>query len=1454
MKNKKRGQAGIVSALLIVLSSLVLVSAVATNSTNDSFNKTFQNVTLDNFTFANESSTTSEALNLTVPIKDETIINQSNPEKIKDLSEIIEKNRNKLNDETEKYFKNLTDKEQRKFIIKFRNSINETKLSKVNLEKKIDKFKLASIKGKAEDLEDLIDDNEIEFLELDQDVEILGDNIPLNIQKTKADTVWNLSNGSGVKVAVLDTGIALHDDLAIAGGVSFVDDNYYDSNGHGTAVAGVVAGLLNNQGLVGVAPSVDLYSVKIMQGSTGDLSNAIAGIEWAIDNNMSVVSMSFGFDSYSQIFKEVLQEAYNNNIVLVAASGNNGQDNILYPAKYDSVIAVGAVDENNNLASFSSYGFEQELVAHGVDINSTSSNNSYSVLSGTSLAAPHVAGVAALIKAYNNSLTNEQIRAKLRNDALDLGAAEKDDLFGYGLVQINLTTNNFTFVNNSYFYEIFNITDYGLSNQSYWFWLNGTGTVDDVHFEQGYYLVNITFNDGRKKSNIYNVSENGTMFILALTLENSDDFGADGTSNTDGIVWVNENYSVRLTGSNPALIDVECFDSDAFVGNLDYCYSASSSLMSSCDNYFGKIACKVDTQCDSNSETKVYHSFVNTATAKSGSVYSNYYQFCSSTPQREEPNNHLTYYVLDKKRARCLNSSHYVVEGHYGSGNWIQLGNQQNCGTETCIDSANYTNKNAYINPCIAANLCPGKVQIITEDSNGNPLSNLLVSRDDVSNKITDAVGVADYNLSKNCGQSMQFTVYCSNSSGATVCGTKSTSLDFIGDYDSLMFDCAICNGKSDLKVSLGGVNISADTNKVTINFTIENVATVSNVNITVKAQDKNTGLISAENYSLVNINSGDKSKVTTIALNLNNADFVHVYVDASNPPKVNEPKTNNYVAVPVITDKVKAYISVDTGLSNIDQAIKDYLKLFVIPTSQNNADIKIAVSLLDKNQLVKDEKPSSRNKKWYVDSSSIYFNGASLGQLPYTGIVATEDCFFCTYDTVFAVGTDIDGIVAAVKRLIDARTLYLKKVNASIEPSVIEKTDTLGLSVYDLMHNPENRDYYRQNNANFANVVTKILADNNYEVAIKTVRTYNDNTTLRLKNINSDFSQNFKNVIVNNSKPIVLSRGIHSNLFTWEDFGKELAFDEKSARDTWLIEMVGGPTIDEDCKPSGAYNCPNYTFTDLKTYYWPALIAGVEEYSGQNQIDYAGFSLGCSVALESLKLYGSSGKNNAGYYLDTDTGNYLVTNLATNPVDSFIAVACPGNFTRLSTFIQAFNETFGFVNWSTRFIYGNHIVSKNINTEILDVLEITDPTLYKQFSGLIVFFAKIGSGNRLSMNIYNEFYDWINGPSKPDLGKNVSLNNLMVIQGDSDNYLGMTDNTDMIVPVEDLRQVCKNVNSNNKYYLNFPQALHAGAHVLPDNKNVKKSIKEFLNNKKILAQDLLNQYLISNTTSCDPG
>src|SRR3989338_500860 len=111
---------------------------------------------------------------------------------------------------------------------------------------------------------------------------------------------------------------------------------------------------------------------------------------------------------------------------------------------------------------------------------------------------------------------------------------------------------------------------------------------------------------------------------------------------------------------------------------------------------------------------------------------------------------------------------------------------------------------------------------------------------------------------------------------------------------------------------------------------------------------------------------------------------------------------------------------------------------------------------------------------------------------------------------------------------------------------------------------------------------------------------------------------------------------GSNITLLTLEDFAKDIATDPKNARDSWLIEMVGGPTIDENCD---TYNCPSYTFSDLKTYYWHTLIAGVEKYSNQNKLDYVGFSNGCRVALDSLKNYSVTGKNNAGYYFDSVTG-----------------------------------------------------------------------------------------------------------------------------------------------------------------------------------------------------------------------
>ena len=164
------------------------------------------------------------------------------------------------------------------------------------------------------------------------------------------------------------------------------------------------------------------------------------------------------------------------------------------------------------------------------------------------------------------------------------------------------------------------------------------------------------------------------------------------------------------------------------------------------------------------------------------------------------------------------------------------------------------------------------------------------------------------------------------------------------------------------------------------------------------------------------------------------------------------------------------------------------------------------------------------------------------------------------------------------------------------------------------------------------------------------------NNSTLRLKHVNSDFSDRFVDVVVGNSKPVVLARGLWSNLLTWDDFGKELVSDPTNARDTWLIEITGGP--EQDCD-----TCPNYRYDDLVDYYWPALIGGVQKYSEQNKLDYVGFSNGCRVALDSLKNYSSTGKNNAGYYFDSSTGIYKLMDLGSNPVDTFVAVGCPRFF-----------------------------------------------------------------------------------------------------------------------------------------------------------------------------------------------
>ncbi|MFN3346785.1 MAG: S8 family peptidase [Candidatus Bipolaricaulaceae bacterium] len=247
------------------------------------------------------------------------------------------------------------------------------------------------------------------------------------LPKIQAPAAWDLTKGSStVRIAILDTGIDQnHEDLAakIVANRNFttsrtVDDLY----GHGTHVAGIAAAITDNgRGVAGVGFNSSLMNVKVLGDSgSGQYSWIANGIIWAADNGAHVINMSLGGSSTSSTLESAVKYAYGKGVVLVAAAGNDNTSSPSYPAYYLECIAVAATDQNDVKASFSNYGNWVDIAAPGVNIYSTLPNHNnrirvknYGYLSGTSMAAPHVAGAAALLRARYPSLTNAEIAQKL---------------------------------------------------------------------------------------------------------------------------------------------------------------------------------------------------------------------------------------------------------------------------------------------------------------------------------------------------------------------------------------------------------------------------------------------------------------------------------------------------------------------------------------------------------------------------------------------------------------------------------------------------------------------------------------------------------------------------------------------------------------------------------------------------------------------------------------------------------------------------------------------------------------------------------------------------------------------------------------------------------------------------------------------------------------------------------
>lgn len=278
--------------------------------------------------------------------------------------------------------------------------------------------------------------------------------VPKGVQMIQAPMVWKKSKGQGITIAILDTGCDVsHPDLKerIIGGKNFTNDDsgnpyiYRDYNGHGTHVAGTIAAVENQKGVIGVAPESNLLIVKVLDANgSGQYDWIIKGIQYAIEHKVDIISMSLGGPDNVTELHEAIQKAVFNNILVVCAAGNEGDgrdttEELAYPGAYNEVISVGANTLEHQIAEFSNSNKEVDLVAPGEKILSTFLDGKYARLSGTSMAAPHVSGALALIKAISiqtneRMLTESELYAQLIRRTVPLGFSPK--LEGNGMVYL----------------------------------------------------------------------------------------------------------------------------------------------------------------------------------------------------------------------------------------------------------------------------------------------------------------------------------------------------------------------------------------------------------------------------------------------------------------------------------------------------------------------------------------------------------------------------------------------------------------------------------------------------------------------------------------------------------------------------------------------------------------------------------------------------------------------------------------------------------------------------------------------------------------------------------------------------------------------------------------------------------------------------------------------------------
>jgi minor extracellular protease Epr len=286
------------------------------------------------------------------------------------------------------------------------------------------------------------------------DVATLSDIVDWGIIDIDVPKLWNKNKGENISVMVCDTGITDHEDLKdnidFEKARSFIkNEDYSDHQGHGTSVAGVISAKDSGFGVVGVAPHSKIIPVKTLSnkgfGNNISLENSL---RYAIEIKPDIVNMSLGGKSpQGEIFHDLLKELYKLNIPVICAMGNYGENYSCFPADYTETIGVTSYRKDRNISNFSSRSNNADFALPGENILTTNLNNQYSIVNGTSFAAPFLSGLVAIIlseaKKQNKQYTIEELKSILTQSCDDYGPIGKDNLFGHGIININKLNNLF---------------------------------------------------------------------------------------------------------------------------------------------------------------------------------------------------------------------------------------------------------------------------------------------------------------------------------------------------------------------------------------------------------------------------------------------------------------------------------------------------------------------------------------------------------------------------------------------------------------------------------------------------------------------------------------------------------------------------------------------------------------------------------------------------------------------------------------------------------------------------------------------------------------------------------------------------------------------------------------------------------------------------------------------------